>query len=46
MMLNLSSMLIKGGGVLIVLILLLWIVEYNKYFIDAEMFENNSTSML
>ncbi|QED21563.1 ASFV_G_ACD_00290 [African swine fever virus] len=45
MMLNLSSMLIKGG-VLIVLILLLWIVEYNKYFIDAEMFENNSTSML
>ncbi len=43
MMFNLSSMLIRGGGVLIILILLLWIVDEN--FIDAEMFncrENNT----
>ncbi len=33
-MFDISSILIRGG-VLIVLILLLWIVEYNEDFIDA-----------
>lgn len=43
-MFDISSILIRGGGVLIVLILLLWIVEHNEDFIDAKsMNYNNQT---
>ncbi|QEY87811.1 ASFV_G_ACD_00290 [African swine fever virus] len=40
-MFDLSSILIRGGGVLIALTLL-WIIEYNEYFIDAKHFNSSS----
>lgn len=44
-MFDISSILIRGG-VLIVLILLLWIVEHNENFIDAKIIESKNSSIL
>ncbi|QDL88036.1 ASFV_Ch_ACD_00290 [African swine fever virus] len=39
-MFDLSSILIRGG--VLIALTLLWIIEYNEYFIDAKHFNSSS----